>query len=79
MHVPHDCLSPAALRGVVEEFVTRDGTDDSSVQERIEAVLRQLEQGTAALFFDPVEKTCQVRPVNGSEPAPFSRRLGGRS
>jgi uncharacterized protein YheU (UPF0270 family) len=33
-------LSPAALR---EEFVTRDGTDHSPVERRIEDVMCQLE------------------------------------
>ena len=30
MRIPHLQLSPTALRAVVEEFVTRDGTDYSS-------------------------------------------------
>ena len=38
-------LSPATLRAVVEEFVTRDGTDHSSVDRRIECVLQQLDMG----------------------------------
>ena len=26
--IPHDQLSPQALKGLIEEFVTRDGTDN---------------------------------------------------
>ena len=30
--IPYDQLSPEALQGVVEEFVTRDGTDYGEVE-----------------------------------------------
>jgi uncharacterized protein YheU (UPF0270 family) len=36
MRISPTLLSPAALRAVVEEFVTRDGTDHTSVERRIE-------------------------------------------
>ncbi len=61
MQVPHSQLSPGALRAVVEEFVTRDGTDHSSVVLRVTAVLRQLERGEAVLSFDESTKTCNIR------------------
>ena len=60
MLIPHQELEPATLRKVVEEFVTRDGTDSSSVETRIEAVLRQLENGRAELHFDDDTKTCNI-------------------
>ncbi len=54
MGIPHRQLSPTALRAVVEEFVTRDGTDHSSVENRIELVLRQLDVGRVELHFPEV-------------------------
>jgi uncharacterized protein len=63
MLVPHTQLSPAALRGVVEEFVTRDGTDHSSVERRIEVVLRHLEAGKVEVHFDVETETCNIVPV----------------
>jgi uncharacterized protein YheU (UPF0270 family) len=60
MRVPHHILSPEALRAVIEEFVTRDGTDDSPVEPRIRAVLAQLESGRAEIQFDDDTKTCNV-------------------
>ena len=63
MLVPHTHLSPQALRAVVEEFVTRDGTDDTDVAQRIDAVLRQLDLGRAELHFDDETKTCHIVPV----------------
>ena len=63
MRIPPKLLSPTALRAVVEEYVTRDGTDHSSVERRIEAVLRQLDTGRVALHFDGETKTCNILPV----------------
>jgi uncharacterized protein YheU (UPF0270 family) len=61
MRIPHRQLSPAALRAVVEEFVTRDGTDDSSVPSRIERVLRQLDAGTIELHYDAESASCSIQ------------------
>ena len=63
MRIPTTLLSPAALRAVVEEFVTRDGTDHSAVEQRIAHVLRQLENGRAELHFDNTTETCNIVPV----------------
>ena len=64
MHIPHRLLSPAALQAVVEEFVTRDGTDYSSIEHRIELVLRQLDAGSIELHFEPETETCNILPVD---------------
>jgi uncharacterized protein YheU (UPF0270 family) len=63
MLIPHTQLSPAALRAVVEEFVTRDGTDHSSVERRVEAVLRHLAAGRVEVHFDDETKSCNIVTV----------------
>ena len=70
MRIPHTKLSRAALLAVVQEFVTRDGTDFSSVEYRIENVLHQLEVGHVELHFDVQSETCNIVPVEdgGSSP-----------
>ena len=68
MRIPHTKLSPATLRAVVQEFVTRDGTDHSPVERRIENVLRQLETGRAELHFDDQTETCNIVPVVAGSP-----------
>jgi uncharacterized protein YheU (UPF0270 family) len=54
--IPYDQLSPKALQGVVEEFVTRDGTDYGEVEipleTKITQVLAQLRSGKAVIVFD---------------------------
>ena len=69
MLVPHQLLTAGALRAIVEEFVTRDGTDHSAVEQRIERVLRQLEGGNAELHFEQETGTCHILPTSdGHDP-----------
>jgi uncharacterized protein len=70
MRIPRLQLSPAALRAVVEEFVTRDGTDHSSVEQRIELVLHQLDVGSVELHFEQETETCNILPMNKSRNPP---------
>ncbi len=63
MRIPHTLLSPVTVRTVVEEFVTRDGTDHSSVDRRVDTVLRQLDAGLVELHFDGRTETCNILPV----------------
>ena len=72
MLIPPSLLSPAALRAIVEEFVTRDGTDHSPVEQRIEKVLWQLDAGLVELHFDDATQTCNIVPVEG-KPAEYIR------
>ena len=59
-----DDLSPKALRGLLEEFVTRDGTDygvtERSVEEKIAGVMAQLEKGEAHIVFDPETESANI-------------------
>jgi uncharacterized protein len=62
--VPHTELSADALRGVVESFVLREGTDygerEFSLEEKLTHVLRQLERGEARIVFDPSSETVGI-------------------
>ncbi|WP_207062459.1 YheU family protein [Motiliproteus sp. SC1-56] len=64
MRIPPDQLSAEALIGVIEEFVTRDGTDygavECSLEEKTEQVRRQLERGEAVLYFDTYLECCTI-------------------
>ncbi len=60
MRISHTQLSPTAVRAVVEEFVTRDGTDHSLVEQRIADVIRQLDTGRVELQFDAKTATCNI-------------------
>ena len=62
--VPHTELSAAVLRGVVEAFVLREGTDygekDFSLEQKAMQVIQQLNVGEARIIFDPTSQTVDV-------------------
>ena len=72
MRISHLQLSPAALRAVIEEFVTRDGTDNSFVEQRIKLVLRQLDVGSVELHYEQETETCNILPMNEGWDPPAS-------
>lgn len=65
--IPHRQLSPEALAGLIEEFVTRDGTDSGytrgSLEESMAMVRRQLDTGTAVIVFDGESQTWNIMPA----------------
>ncbi len=60
MQIPHRVLPLETLKAVVQEFVTRDGTDHTSVDQRIREVMLQLDGGCAELHFDNETETCNI-------------------
>jgi len=64
VEVPHTELSQEALRGVIESFVLREGTDYGeaafSLEQKVAHVLRQLERHEARIMFDPNSETINL-------------------
>ncbi len=63
MRVPKEALSRDALRGVVEEVITREGTDygeEISLEEKVLQVMAQLDAGDAVLVFDAESESCTI-------------------
>ncbi|MBL8269320.1 MAG: YheU family protein [Steroidobacter sp.] len=62
--VPHTELSPEALRGVIESFVLREGTEygerEFTLDEKLAQVMRQLQRGEAQIMFDPVSSSVSI-------------------
>ena len=62
--IPHEVLSPEALRSVIKSFVLREGTDygelEFSLEQKMSQVLRQLERGEAQIVFDPASQTVDI-------------------
>ena len=56
VEVPHAAVSPEALEALVEEFITREGTDYGHVEHTLAqkraSVLQQLTRGEVAIVFD---------------------------
>jgi hypothetical protein len=56
VQVPFASLSPEALRGLIEEFVTREGTDygpqELSLHDKSAQVQRCIERGEVLVVYD---------------------------
>ncbi|MFZ9584520.1 MAG: YheU family protein [Pseudohongiellaceae bacterium] len=69
MEIPHASLHPATLRNLVEEFVTREGTDygqEFSLQSKVDQVLRQLREHSAVIVYDASSGTCSIQRAGGT-------------
>jgi uncharacterized protein YheU (UPF0270 family) len=62
--VPYTELSPEALRGVIESFVLREGTEygerDVALEDKVSQITRQLRRGEAQILFDPDSETIDL-------------------
>ena len=66
--IPVNKLSPEALQGVIEEFISRNGTDYGEIAVPMETKSRQvkykLETGSAVLIFDDETETTNIFLAN---------------
>jgi hypothetical protein len=62
--IPVNKLSADALRGVIEEFISREGTDygekETSPETKFRQVKDKLEKGLAVLVFDDKTETTNI-------------------
>ena len=62
--VPPNRLSADVLNGLIEEFVSRDGTDygveEVSLEEKVSQVKVALNRGEAFILFDELSETCDI-------------------
>jgi uncharacterized protein len=67
--VPYAELSAEALRGVIEGFVLREGTDygerEVSHEAKVRRVMAQLEAGEAQIWFDPDTSSVEILRTHG--------------
>lgn len=59
MIIPPESLSPEALQGVLEEFISRDGTDygeqELSLEAKVARLKPQVLRGHVLIVFDAVQ------------------------
>ncbi|MDE3737667.1 MULTISPECIES: YheU family protein [Pseudomonas] len=63
MLIPFDLLEADTLTRLIEDFVTREGTDngdDTPLETRVERVRRALQKGEAVIAYDPDSQLCQL-------------------
>ncbi len=68
LEIPWDSLSTTALQGVIEEFVTREGTEygssEVSLERKCKQIREQLQAGKARITFDDAKHSCSIVPVD---------------
>jgi len=66
--IPANKLSPEALQGIIEEFITRAGTDYGEIEVSQETKFRQVKSrlatGEAVLIFDDETETTNIFLAN---------------
>lgn len=64
VRVDHRALRPDTLRRLVEEFVTRDGTDygevEAPLEARVTAALAGLDRGEVVIAYDPATSSATI-------------------
>lgn len=64
MIIPHTQISPDALQGLIEEFITRDGTDygalEVSLMQKVQQIERQIVRGDVVIVFDEASETVSL-------------------
>ena len=64
IRVAPDDLEPDTLRAVIESFVLREGTDygehETSLEDKVAHVLKQLRRGEAHVTFDPATESINI-------------------
>lgn len=66
MIIPQDQLVPETLTSLLEEFVSRDGTDygeeEVTLDEKVEEVRAKLISGEAVILFSESTGQCNIVP-----------------
>lgn len=65
LEIPYDALRDETLTALIEDFVTRDGTDygaaEVSLETKVAQVRRQLVRGEAVITYDEETDSCALR------------------
>ncbi len=64
MLIPYTKLSEKALKAIIEEYITREGTEygvkEYTFEQKIEQIRQQLLQGEIKINFDTETETCNL-------------------
>jgi hypothetical protein len=64
MIIPYDELAPETLDNLIEEFITREGTDygmeEVPLKDKVAQVKRQLHKGEAYIIYSEYSESCSI-------------------
>ena len=68
MEIPHNQVPEQTLLAIIEEFISREGTDyghrEYTLDEKVEKVKSQLVKGEIKLLFDSETSSCNLVKVD---------------
>ncbi|AMO57512.1 hypothetical protein GZ77_14925 [Endozoicomonas montiporae] len=67
MIIPYKDITPETLENLIEEFVSREGTDngyDETLEQKVKQVLKQLQQGEVVIVFDSNLESVNIVPYS---------------
>ena len=66
MDIPYTEISEEALKAIIQEYITREGTEygaeEYSLERKIEQIKQQLLKGDIKINFDDETQTCNLVP-----------------
>jgi uncharacterized protein len=66
MFIPHQRLSAETLQGLIEDFVTHDGTDYGEIEVtlsvKVAQIKKQLDQGESVIIFNEKDESITIIP-----------------
>lgn len=64
MDIPYQAIAPETLRNMVEELITRDGTDygeqELTLEAKVMQVIAKLQSGEATIKYDEELEICEI-------------------
>jgi uncharacterized protein len=64
IEIPHERIDPELLERIIEEFVTREGTEygerEYSLAEKVAQVRRLIVRGEAKILYDEKSESCTI-------------------
>lgn len=72
MIIPYQSLSPDVLQSIIEEYISREGTDygeyELSLEQKVQRLLPQVKSGDVLIIFDELTESVQL--ISKAEYAP---------
>lgn len=67
MNIPFNELESDTLTAIIEEYISREGTDygvhEITLEQKVEQVMSQLQRGEVVVTFDPESQSCDLQVV----------------
>ena len=67
MNIPFQKLAVETLTAIIEEFISREGTDygvhETSLEKKVQQVMNQLQRGEIVVTFDQESQSCDLQVI----------------